>query len=308
MEGLDEIREALQKELHAIPASFMTVWIPIQLSLIALAALLGWALATYLRRRLDLLPSHHGLAGGPAPRHPRGDRQSRRHHLHRHPAAHADRDAARDPARPAPTCIGVAASLATAWVVIAHCGEPDPQRVLQPRGLGRRVVDRGAQHRRVARRGDRGARPDRDRHRRLAGHGAAGDQDRRAARGLALGRGRAEQLPRYAAAHLRGPDAVDPGAARQAGARRARHLCGADRARLGRHRLLGARDLLRRGRRRRRLRIAEDRVEPGQRHHPAGRQVDQAGRRHHASATPSARSTPWARAIRRWSAATAANT
>jgi small-conductance mechanosensitive channel len=56
MEGLDEIREALQKELHAIPASFMTVWIPIQLSLIALAALLGWALAAYLRRRLDVLP------------------------------------------------------------------------------------------------------------------------------------------------------------------------------------------------------------------------------------------------------------
>ena len=56
MEGLDEIREALQKELHAIPASFMTVWIPIQLSLIALAALLGWAVATYLRRRLDILP------------------------------------------------------------------------------------------------------------------------------------------------------------------------------------------------------------------------------------------------------------
>jgi small-conductance mechanosensitive channel len=56
MEGFDEILEALQRELHAIPASFMTVWIPIQLSLIALAALLGWALAAVLRRRLDVLP------------------------------------------------------------------------------------------------------------------------------------------------------------------------------------------------------------------------------------------------------------
>ena len=43
--------------------------------------------------------------------------------------------------------------------------------------------------------------------------------------------------------------------------------------------LLGARLLLRRGRRRPRLRPAEDRVQPGERHHPARRQVDQTGRR-----------------------------
>src|SRR5262245_4585690 len=56
MEGLDEILEALQGELKAIPASYLSVWIPIQLGLIALAALIGWALATYLRRRIDVTP------------------------------------------------------------------------------------------------------------------------------------------------------------------------------------------------------------------------------------------------------------
>ena len=56
MEGLDEIRETLQRELEAIPASFFSVWIPIQLSMIALAALIGWAIAAYVRRRLDIMP------------------------------------------------------------------------------------------------------------------------------------------------------------------------------------------------------------------------------------------------------------
>ena len=79
----------------------------------------------------------------------------------------------------------------------------------------------------------------------------------------------------------------------------ARHLRGADRAQLGRHRLLGARDLLRRGRCRHRLRPAEDRVEPRQRHHPAGRQVDQAGRRDHRRQHLMAGSTPWGRATPR---------
>jgi hypothetical protein len=53
MEGLDEILSVLRGELRELPASIWSVWVPIQLSLIAVAALLGWALATYLRRRLD---------------------------------------------------------------------------------------------------------------------------------------------------------------------------------------------------------------------------------------------------------------
>jgi small-conductance mechanosensitive channel len=56
MEGFDEILEALKGQLNAIPASFTSVWIPIQLAMIALAALLGWALAVYLRRHLNVLP------------------------------------------------------------------------------------------------------------------------------------------------------------------------------------------------------------------------------------------------------------
>ena len=50
----------------------------------------------------------------------------------------------------------------------------------------------------------------------------------------------------------------------------------------GRHQSLGAGDLLRRGRRRHRLRPAEDRRQFHQRHHPAGGQIGEAGRsRHH---------------------------
>ncbi len=56
MEGFDEILEALTGQLAAIPASFTSVWIPIQLAMIALAALLGWALAATVRRRFDVMP------------------------------------------------------------------------------------------------------------------------------------------------------------------------------------------------------------------------------------------------------------
>lgn len=63
MEGLDELIEGLTSGLNAIPASFTSVWIPIQLAMIALAALLGWGLALYLRRHLNILPS---IMGWPA--------------------------------------------------------------------------------------------------------------------------------------------------------------------------------------------------------------------------------------------------
>ena len=178
-----------REQLNAIPASFTSVWIPIQLAMIALAALLGWALAAYLRRRLDVLPyivgwptilrrairvaiANLGIIicivilllmrigmqrrDGARPLLPDRRRREPRDRLGRH----------------------------------RHRREPDPQRVHQPRGVGRRVVDRGAEHRRAARRGHRRARPGRHRHRRPAGHRAAGAQDRRAAAALALGRGR----------------------------------------------------------------------------------------------------------------------
>ena len=56
MEGFDEILEALSETFTAIPASFTSVWIPIQLALIAAAVLTGWAIAAFLRRRLDVTP------------------------------------------------------------------------------------------------------------------------------------------------------------------------------------------------------------------------------------------------------------
>lgn len=56
MEGIDEILDGLNKQLSAIPASVTTVWVPIQLAEIALAALIGWALAAYIRRHVSIQP------------------------------------------------------------------------------------------------------------------------------------------------------------------------------------------------------------------------------------------------------------
>src|SRR5688572_29082998 len=41
MEGFDELIEGLTSGLNALPASVTSVWIPIQLAMIALAALIG---------------------------------------------------------------------------------------------------------------------------------------------------------------------------------------------------------------------------------------------------------------------------
>ena len=111
---------------------------------------------------------------------------------------------------------------------------------------------------------------------------------------------RGERLPRTARAQRRRSDAVDPGADQQADPAAADHLRHPDRAVDGRHRLLGARLLLRRGRRRARLRPAEDRLQPGERHHPARRQVDQAGRRDLGRRQFRLGRAPWARATLRW--------
>ena len=160
-------------------------------------------------------------------------------------------------------------------------GEPHPQSVRQPARLGDGLDHRGAEHPRPARRHRGRARRARHRDRRPARHAAAGAQDRGAAGGGAVGGDRDEQFPRSPRAARRGADAVDPGAARQAHPHRRDDRRDRHRAERGRHRPLGAGGLHRRDRRRRRPRHAEDRVELRQRHHPAGRQVDQAGRRHH---------------------------
>ena len=56
MEGFDEILEALGDALKAVPESVTSVWVPVQVGLIALAALLGWAIAAYIRRHINILP------------------------------------------------------------------------------------------------------------------------------------------------------------------------------------------------------------------------------------------------------------
>jgi small-conductance mechanosensitive channel len=118
MEGLDEIQHALTEQLNAIPASVMSAWVWIQVGLIATAALLGWAIAAYLRKRIDILPY---TMGWPAVLR----------HAIRETIANLGiilcivflltiRVAMQAMTWPARShLIGVAASLATAWIVIA---------------------------------------------------------------------------------------------------------------------------------------------------------------------------------------------
>ena len=118
MEGFDEILEALQRQLNAIPASFTSVWIPIQLAEIALAALLGWALAASLRRNINIVPTIIGW--------PKVLRRAIRVAIVNLGVIicivilllmRIAMQAVTLPARS--YLIGVAASLATAWIVIA---------------------------------------------------------------------------------------------------------------------------------------------------------------------------------------------
>lgn len=118
MEGFDEILEAFYEQLNAIPANILTVWIPIQLAMIAFAALVGWALAAYLRRRIDIVPY---IMGWPAIL-----RQAIRVAIDNLGIIiciailmlmRVGMQAATLPTRS--YLIGVAASLATAWVVIS---------------------------------------------------------------------------------------------------------------------------------------------------------------------------------------------
>jgi small-conductance mechanosensitive channel len=53
MDDLDEILEALTTAWTAMAAKVATIWVPIQLTLIALAALAGWGLAALIRKRVD---------------------------------------------------------------------------------------------------------------------------------------------------------------------------------------------------------------------------------------------------------------
>jgi small-conductance mechanosensitive channel len=53
MDDLDEILEALTTAWTAMAAKVATIWVPIQLTIILLAALAGWGLAALIRKRVD---------------------------------------------------------------------------------------------------------------------------------------------------------------------------------------------------------------------------------------------------------------
>ncbi len=53
MDDLDEILEALTSAWTAMAAKVTTIWVPIQLVIIALAVLAGWGLAVLIRKRVD---------------------------------------------------------------------------------------------------------------------------------------------------------------------------------------------------------------------------------------------------------------
>jgi small-conductance mechanosensitive channel len=53
MDDLDEILEALTTAWTAMAAKVATIWVPIQLAIIVLAALAGWGLAALIRKRVD---------------------------------------------------------------------------------------------------------------------------------------------------------------------------------------------------------------------------------------------------------------
>ncbi len=54
MDDLNELLETLSAGWAAVAAQIATIWVPIQLVLIALAALAGWGSAAYVRKRIDL--------------------------------------------------------------------------------------------------------------------------------------------------------------------------------------------------------------------------------------------------------------
>src|SRR5688500_17671606 len=55
MDDLNDILDALAAGWNSIAAQVSTIWIPMQLSLIVIAALVGWGIAVLIRRRIDLV-------------------------------------------------------------------------------------------------------------------------------------------------------------------------------------------------------------------------------------------------------------
>jgi small-conductance mechanosensitive channel len=55
MDDLKDILQGLAEATTSLAAQFTTVWVPIQLVLIVLAAVIGWGIAALVRRRIDLV-------------------------------------------------------------------------------------------------------------------------------------------------------------------------------------------------------------------------------------------------------------
>ena len=149
MEGFEEILEAVDQAVRSIPDSVLSIWVAIQVGLIAVAALLGWAMAVYARRRINILPY---ITQWPAVL-----RQAIRVSIDNLGIIicivilvlmRIAMQALTLPARS--YLIGVAREPCHRLDRDRNPREPDPQRLHQPRGVGGRVVGRGAQHRRAA--------------------------------------------------------------------------------------------------------------------------------------------------------------
>src|SRR5213593_1646238 len=121
MDDLDELLEVLSDAWTAMAAKVVklwTIWVPVQLVLIALAALAGWAVAALIRKRVDIMKL---TAGWPA--YLRTVAKTVIENLGIIVAivllfsTYAGMRATMLPSRS--YAIGIAANLATAWVVIA---------------------------------------------------------------------------------------------------------------------------------------------------------------------------------------------
>jgi len=118
MDDFDEILESLQQAWSSVAAKVTTIRVPIQVAEIMLAALAGWAIAAFMRKRIDLLTLTMGW-----PIYLRAAARAVIANLGIMAAIllllaiRAAMLAATTPSRS--LLIGVAANLATAWVVIS---------------------------------------------------------------------------------------------------------------------------------------------------------------------------------------------
>lgn len=118
MDDLNEILEGLAHGWAAVAAQVATIWVPIQIVLIALAALAGWGVAAGVRKRFDL-----AKLTSTWPAYPRTAARTAIQNLGIIAAIvlllviGAGMQAATLPSRS--YLVSVAANLATAWVVIA---------------------------------------------------------------------------------------------------------------------------------------------------------------------------------------------